>query len=486
MDNNKFDIIIIGAGVVGAFVARELSRYKLDVLWIEKESDICMGASSANSAIIHSGHDPKPGTLKAQMNSSGNRMWRDAVRELDIPFKETGAYVVAIGNGEFDKIEPLYRRGVENGIPGLRILGRDEMLMREPLLNPRVSGALWTPSAAVIDPFAAVLAPSENAVTNGVKLMLNTAFIDFIMQDGIITGIKTSAGVFYSRWVVNSAGLFSDEVMHKAGVRPDFKITPKRGEYLVFDASKVKLNNVLFPMPTEKGKGTIVSTTVHGNVMIGPNAFEIHDKTDTATSAVGLSEILSNAKRLVPSLEGRDVIASYSGIRATGNADRDFVIEITDNGLVNLGGIESPGFASAPAIAKRVMELLADAGEKLIHRENFNPFRKSSPCFRRLSHKERGELVGQNPAYGRIVCQYKKITEVEIIEAIHSPIPATTYDAIKRRTWLGTGRCQGGFDYPRVIEILSSELGFPVENVSKKGAGSEFVFRPTKILKESR
>lgn len=478
--NQKYDIIIIGAGIVGAMTARFLSQYSVKTLWLEKESDIGMGATSANSAIIHSGHDPKPGSLKAEMNTLGNHKWKQLVRELDIPYRDTGAYVVAIGSEQFKQLEPLYRRGVENGIPGLRIIKRGEMFSREPLLNPKTTGGLWTPTAGVIDPFFAVVATAENAVVNGVELLRETSFEDFIMENGRIVGVKTNKGDFACDWVINSAGLYSDEVMHKAGVRPEFKITPRRGEYLIFDESKIKLNNVLFPLPTKKSKGTLVSTTTHGNVMIGPNANIVDTKDNTDTASEGLNEILENAKQLVPSLNGRDVIASYAGIRATGNANKDFVIEILDNGLVNLGGIESPGFASAPAIAERVVDMLKDKGLNLVQKSDWQPYREAPPVFSHLSHKERGDLVKQNPAYGRIVCRCEEVTEGEIIRAINSPIPATTYDAIKRRTWLGTGRCQGGFDYPRVIEILAEELGVEIEDVSKKGRGSEFVYRRTK------
>lgn len=478
----NYDVIVVGAGIVGAMTARELSRCELSILWIDKECDVGMGASSANSAILHAGYDPEPGSLKAEMNARGNKLWDEFAPELGIAFKRTGSYVVAVGEEQLPLLAPLYERGVQNGIPGLRILKRDEFLQKEPLINPRVSGALWTPSAGVIDPFGAVVAAAENAVANGVTLLLETEFYDFIIEGGDVKGVKTSCGDFACKWVVNAAGLYSDEMLYKTGDREDFKITSRRGEYLIFDANKVFLNNVLFPLPTAKGKGTLVTTTTHGNVMIGPNANVVGTKDDDSTTAAGLDEVLESAKHLVPSLSKRDVIAQFAGIRATGSAGHDFVIELSAKvrGVVHIAGIESPGFVSAPAIAKRVVELMTEAGAKFTPKASFNPVRKAPPNFRHLSHKERGELVAQNPAYGRIVCRCEEVTEGEIIAAIRSPIPAKTYDAIKRRTWLGTGRCQGGFDYPRVMEILAEELGEPMTAVTKRGAGSEFLVRGTK------
>ena len=270
MQNQNFDVIIIGAGIIGAMTARFLSQYSLSVLVVDKEWDVGMGASSANSAILHAGYDPKPGSMKARMNTRGNLLWDEVGGELAVPMKRTGSYVVAIGEEQYPLLDELYRRGIENGIPGLKILNRGEFLNREPLINPRVSGALWTPSAGVIDPFTATLAAMENAITNGVRLALKTKVESFIKDSNRIVGIRTNLGDFTARWVVNAAGIFSDTVIQMAGIRPEFKITPRRGEYLIFDASKVSINNVLFPLPNAKGKGTLVTTTVHGNVMVGP------------------------------------------------------------------------------------------------------------------------------------------------------------------------------------------------------------------------
>jgi glycerol-3-phosphate dehydrogenase len=331
---------------------------------------------------------------------------------------------------------------------------------------------------------------------NGVNLQRETAFLDFLWRDTTdgpkrIVGVKTSRGEVHCRWVVNAAGLYADWVMHKAGVRPDFHITPRRGEYYVLDRNQIQINNVLFPVPTKISKGILVTATVHGNAILGPNAEEIESKENTAVTQEGMEEVWNGALKLVPGLKRRHVIAIFAGLRPGGNAStpdpavdyhRDFIIEIPDEvqGLVNLGGIESPGLTAAPAIAQRVIELLEEAGEALEEKADWNPYRPDRPVFRHLSHEEQAALVAQDPRYGRIICRCEYVTEGEIVAEIHAPIPADTYDAIKRRTWLGTGRCQGAFDMPRVTEILARELGIDPVEVSKKGTGSNFLTRRTK------
>ena len=481
---DQYDVIIIGAGVVGCVVARWLSRYDLSILLIEQEADIGMGASSANSAIVHAGYDPLPGTLKAITNVRGNAMWDDLAGELNIPFDRRGDYVVAVGAEELPALERLMEQGRRNGVPGMSIITGDEMLRREPNLNPLTSGALWAASGGLCDPFAVTIAAAENAVQNGVTVLTETAFESFVAG-----GIKTSRGVFGCRWVVNAAGLNSDAVMHSADVRPEFCITARRGEYAVLDRAEITINNVLFPVPGVKGKGILVTATLHGNAIVGPNAQDLDDKDDRANTAEGLDEIWRGAHKLIPTLNPRHTIATFAGLRPCGNArceardvnyDHDFVIEIPKPGFVNLGGIESPGLTAAPAIAERVVEMLKDAGLELKPRRNWNPIRPAPPRFRDLSPAEKAELIRRDPRYGRVVCRCEMVTEGEIAAAIHGPVPARPYDAIKRRTWLGTGRCLGAFDMPRVVDILARELGVSHTEVTKKGAGSAFLVRETK------
>jgi len=492
---DKYDYIIIGGGVVGCMLARWFSRFEGKILLIDKEADIGMGSSSANTAIVHAGYDPLPGTLKARLNVKGNAMWDQLAGELNFPYERRGDYVVAIGDEELPTVYELYEQGTKNGVPGLRVLTGDEMRSREKNINPETSGALWAPTGGICDPFQVTIAAAENAVMNGVTILLETVFENFIMDGNRIIGIKTNRGDFFGRWVINSAGLYSDEVMHKAGVRPEFKITPRKGEYFVFDRAEIAIDNVLFPVPSSKGKGILVTRTVHENTMIGPNSSYIEEKEDTSTTKDGLDEVARGALKLVPSLNLRYSIASFAGIRPTGNApcrtpgvayNQDFIVEIPEDvqGFVNLGGIESPGLTAAPAIAEEVVDLLRAAGEKLVAKQDWNPIRPARPRFRNMTHKQRQQLVETDARYGQVICRCENITEGEIMAEIHAPVPARTYDAIKRRTWLGTGRCQGGFDMPRVVNILARELGISPLEVTKRGEGSEFLFRETKQVED--
>lgn len=499
-----YDIIIIGAGVVGALVARFLSRYDLDILWIEKEADICTGATSANSALIHGGYDAIPGSLKAEMNVLGNAMWDRLSEELGFSFERCGTYVVAVGDEEREALDEQAARGRANGVP-VEIISGKEMRHREPHINEAVSAALYCPTGGICDPWGATLAAAENAVMNGVTLKRSTCFEDFLWAsdplpgppppgEGVkrhIAGVKTNHGDFTARWVINAAGLYADTVMHKAGIRPEFHITPRRGEYYVLDRNQFEMRTVLFPVPGKVSKGILVTTTVHGNTIVGPNAEEIEDREDTAVTASGMQEVWEGACKLVPTLNQRHIIALFAGLRPGGNAPspnpaidyrKDFIVEIPDEvgGLVNLGGIESPGLTAAPAIAERVVALLKEAGEPLRERADWTPLRPARPVFRHLNRTEQAALVTRDPRYGRVICRCEMVTEGEIVAEIHAPIPADSYDAIKRRTWLGTGRCQGAFDMPRVVEIMARELGIDALTVSKKGTASELLVRRTK------
>lgn len=484
MRAGECDVAVIGCGIVGAMAARELSRYALKVIVLEAEEDLGLGSSAANSAIIHAGYDPKPGTLKARLDARGVRLWERIIPELGVDYRNTGSYVVALGEGELPDLETLFRQGVENGAPGLRLIGRRELLAREPLLNPRAAGALFAPSAGVVDPFAALLAAAEVAAVNGAEFRFGSPCVGIVRdEEGRLAGVETPAGTLRCRYAVNAAGLFSDKVVAMADPGSGFEIVPRRGEYLVFDPARLVVNNVLFRVPTDKGKGILVSTTTHGNVMIGPNAFPVADRSDSATSRAGLAEIVAGAKELVPRIEARDAIASFAGVRATGNLkDRDFLIGRSAGapGLVHAAGIDSPGFASAPAIAEEVVGLLAEGGLALEEKKSWNGRRVPPPRFARLSHREREELAARDGAYGRIVCRCEQVTEGEVLAALRSPVPARSYDGVKRRTWLGTGRCQGGFDTDRVIAIMARELGLPPGRITKRGRGSEFVLRGTK------
>jgi glycerol-3-phosphate dehydrogenase len=365
MENRQYDIVIIGAGIVGAMTARALSRFRLKIAVLEKEADLGMGQSTANSAILHSGHDPYPGTLKARMNKRGNELWRPLARELQVGIEETGALIVASAQDDPEGLRSLYERALENGIPGVEILSGEQALRREPLLSPECRGALWTPTAAVVDAFEGVVAAAENAAMNGVEFRFNTEVRGFAVEDGRLVAARTDGGEFRARWFINAAGVHADDVMHLAGDRPEFRITPRKGDYVIIDSARLRFSSVVFPMPTKAGKGILVAATVHGNTLVGPSAYEIEDKDDTAVTRGGLQEITAQASAVVPSVSAKDVIAQFAGVRATGNyspdgAHRDFLIEISrrTKGLLNVAGIESPGYVSAPAIAEEVVRLL--------------------------------------------------------------------------------------------------------------------------------
>ncbi len=461
--------------------ARFLSRYQLKILLIEKEEDIGSATSAANTALVHPGYDPVTGSLKAALNVAAVPMWQQLAVELNFAYDRCGDYVVAVGEEEIPKLDALFERGRRNGVAGMRLLSADEMRKREPHINPQVSGALFAETGAMCDPFGVTLAAAENAVMNGAAILRETAFEDFIMDQNRIMGIRTSRGEFACRWVINAAGLFSDMVMHKAGVRPEFSITPRKGEYLILDRAEFQLKSVYFPVPTSVSKGILATATVHGNTVLGPTAIDQEDKTDKTNTQAGLAEVLAGGKKLVPAVDVRHVIAIFAGLRAAGNAPcetpgvsygQDFIVEIPRSiqGLVNLAGIESPGLSSSPAIAQRVVDLMKDAGEDLRARKDWNPIRPARPQFRHMTHVQRQQVIEKDSRFGRVICRCENVTEGEIVSEIHSLVPARSYDGIKRRTWLGTGRCQGGFDMPRVTHILARELGISELEVTKKGS----------------
>jgi glycerol-3-phosphate dehydrogenase len=475
-----YDVIVVGGGVVGSFIARALSRYRLSVLLLERESDVCSGTSKANSAIVHAGYDAKPGSLKAKLNVAGNRMYDQVCADLSVPFQCCGTYVVALTAEDLATLDDLYQRGVQNGVPGMRIISGEEMRRAEPLINPQARAALYAATGGIVDPFMLTIAAAENALTNGVQVQLETEVTGLLRHDGRVRGVRTHRADWVCRFVVNAAGVHADTIMTQAGLQ-GFRIRPRKGEYYILDREKSAVRTVLFPCPTKVSKGIVVTPTSHGNTLLGPNALDIQDKEDRSVTPEGLEEVFSGAQRLVPTLDRRDVIAVFAGLRAAGSTG-DFWIDAPREapGLINVGGIESPGFTAAPAIAEYVVELLQDCGLELIARPDFSPIRCPPPRFSELSHQEQAALIGQDPRYGRIVCRCETVTEGEIVAAIHAPLPARTYDALKRRTRLGAGRCQGGFDTPRVLEILSRELRIPRTAVTKRGPGSEFVVRETK------
>ena len=477
----QYDVIIIGAGVVGSLVARALSRYQLKLLLLEKNSDVAEGTTKANTAIVHAGYDAKPGTNKARLNLAGNRMYDNLCGELDAEFDRCGTLVIALNEADLSTLETLYQRGLQNGVVGLQLLNAEQTYQHEPSLAATVQGSLYAATGGLVDPFQLGSGAAESAVINGAKLQLETQVTGFIFSGRQVIGVTTNRGNFYGRWVVIAAGLWADDLMHQAGL-DGFIIKPRKGEYFVLDRiASETVHSVLFPCPTPISKGIMVTRTIHGNVLLGPNANTISDKDDLRVSAAGLEEVWAGACRLVPSLQKRDIIRSFAGLRAAGSCD-DFVIDIPKDpsGLVVLAGIESPGLTAAPAIAEEVVEMLREAGLELVPNRRYTPERKAIPHFAQLPQQQQEALVAKDPRFATVVCRCEMITEGEIVAACHEVIPARTYDGLKRRTRLGSGRCQGAFDLPLVIGIMARELGVSPLEISLKGGNSRFLARPTK------
>lgn len=474
-----YDVAIVGAGVVGGLIARELSRFNIKVALLEKYNDVAMGTTKANSAIVHGGFDAQNGTLKAKLNVEGTAMMPEVCKKLSVPFKKNGSVVVAFSQKEMEHIKVLYDRGIKNGVPELSIIDRDELRRREPNISDEAVGALLSESAGIVCPYELTIAAVENAVTNGVELIRNCE-VKAISENDNCYALNTTAGEISAKYVINAAGNFSDELAKMVG-DDSIELVPRKGEYYVLDKSVGNLaNHTIFQCPNEMGKGILVTPTVDGNLLIGPTALNIEDKDDTTTTPEGLRDALQKALKSVPIVSIRNAITSFAGVRAHPVND-DFIIGWcpTSENFLNVAGIESPGLSSAPAIAIYVREILEEK-LTLTEKENYTDTRETPVRFRHLSDKERTELIKKNDAYGRIVCRCETITEGEIIDAIRAPGGARDVDGVKRRTRAGMGRCQGGFCGSKVVEILARELGVPMSDITKFGGDSKIIYERTK------
>ena len=474
-----YDIIVIGAGVIGCAVARELSRCRARVLVIEKNTDVCEGTSKANSAIVHSGYDAKNGTLMARFNVRGNAMMDELCAELDVPFKRIGSLTVCTDEADLPKLKELCARGVKNGVPGLRIVERGELLEMEPNIADGVIAALYAPTAGIICPFKLTIALAENAAVNGAEFMMDTCVTGISKSDGAWR-VVTDKGEYTARAVVNAAGVYSDELNNTVS-SCKLHITPRRGDYILLDrAAGGHVRHTVFQLPTKLGKGVLVTPTVHGNTIVGPTAFDVDDKEDTATTAQAISDILTKSAVSIKDLPTRQVITSFSGLRAHEDG-HEFIVGEAEGaeGFFNCAGVESPGLSSAPAIAEYVAELIKDK-YGLAAKEDFIAARRDILDPKTLSVEERNELIRREPAYGTIVCRCESVTEGEIIDAIRRPVGARTLDGVKRRTRAGMGRCQAGFCSPKVMDILVRELGIGMEDIRKSGPDSHIVIGRTK------
>jgi glycerol-3-phosphate dehydrogenase len=476
-----FDVTVIGAGVTGCLIARSLSRFQIKTLLLDKASDVAEGSTKANSGIVHAGYDAKPGTLRAKLNVMGNTMMNNIVYELSVNYSQIGSLVVAFNQEEVNSLEQLLKRGQQNGIQHLELVTSKERLRKlEPNLTNEALAALYAPTAGIICPYGLALAACENAVENGVQLKLETEVISITKQSDVFI-INTSKGEFPSRYVINAAGLYSDDISAMVEEKW-FSIKPRLGQYLLLDKRCGRLScKTIFGTPNELGKGILVTPTVDDNLLLGPTSEEHQDKALPDTSREGTESILRSAKRMIPEINPRDVITSFSGIRATPDTG-DFIIQASEqvHGLIHAAGIDSPGLTAAPAIAQRVVEILYEQGLKLVLKEDYSPIRKPHINFSKLTNDEKAQFVKSNPLYGHVICRCETVTEAEIIEAINSVVGARTIDAIKRRVRATSGRCQGEFCTPRIAEILSRELSIPLNKVTKKGAGSEILIEKLK------
>lgn len=467
-----YDVAVIGAGVTGCAIARALSRYRAKLCVLEKGEDVCTGTSKANSAIIHGGFDAESGTLKAAMNVRGNAMMTQVAEELDVPFRRNGAMVLCFDESERPGLQALYDRGVQNGVEGLRILTGEEARAMEPNLSDAVCAALYCPSSGIVCPFELTLGFAENAAENGAEFRFESG-VAAIRRAGNHYCIETEKGLVEARAVVNAAGVYADAV-HDMALPHAFTITPRAGEYCLCDKTAGGLvSKTIFQMPSKLGKGILVTPTVHGNLLLGPTASDLEDREFTATTRAGLDFVLETAARSVKNIPARQIITSFSGLRAHGDRG-DFILEESAEGFFDAAGIESPGLTSAPAIGEYMAELVAER-LGLEKKADFNPIRRGVVRLNELTAAERAEKIRENPLYGSIVCRCETVSEGEIVDAIRRPLGATTLDGVKRRTRAGMGRCQAGFCSPRVMDILARELGVPVTAIRKNGRGSEIV-----------
>lgn len=474
------DVVVIGGGIVGTAVLRELSKYDLKCILVEKEPDLAMGTTKANSAILHAGFDAPTGSLKAITNVRGNQLYHELEKDLDLDIKWTGSMVAATTDEEMATLQELLERGKANGVEGLKILSHEEVLQKEKNLTA-VKGALWAPSAGVCWPFGTALAFAKCAVQNGAEVIRDCRVLGFIKEDGRLTGVETSKGVIKTKYVVNAAGVYADEIAKLAGDN-SFTITPRKGEYILFDktACSSLVYGVVFPTPTKKSKGILVCTTTHGNTFIGPNAQDMEDKDDHAVTTDGMNEIIASARKLIPNLPMGAAITEFAGLRAVSSTG-DFIIGASSvPGLYNAAGMQSPGLTAAPAVAEMLAAaIVKDCGAAA--KTDFKAALPKKAVFNRMNWDQQAALIKENHLYGRVICRCETVTEAEIVEAIHEPCGARTVDGVKRRTRAGMGRCQGGFCGPRVTQILARELNIPVPEVLKERADSHMFYEKNQM-----
>lgn len=475
-----YDVAIIGCGISGSSIAYYLSRYQMNIAVIEKENDVCMGTTRANSAIIHAGYDPVPGSICAKYNARGNYLTGEICEKLSVPFERIGSLVVAFSDEELETVKTLYERGIKNGVPDMRIIDQKELREMEPNISENALGALFAPTAGIVNPWEYGLAMAETAVRNGVEIMLNTKVED-IKKNGELWNIVCNDKTVEAKYVINAAGVYSDDI-HNMVAEPTFKILPAAGEYYLLDKVEgTKAKHVVFQCPNKLGKGVLVAPTVHGNLIVGPNAVD-SEKDDTTNKASSLDFIREVSAKSIPNINFRENIRNFAGVRANSDTN-DFVIGFAAEGFIDVAGIKSPGLSAAPAVAEDVVKMLEDDGLELKEKLRFTDEREHIR-FKNLSNEEKNKLISRKPSYGRMVCRCESITEGEILSALASPIPPVSLDGIKRRSGTGMGRCQGGFCGPKVLEIMSKYKDIEPEAILQDAEGSYILTGETKRKKE--
>ena len=466
----RYDVAIIGAGVIGAMAARELSRYNLTVCLLEKENDVATGASRANSGIIHGGYDPIPGTMKAKMNTAGVSLLYEAAKELNAHYENNGSFVCAFGEDEEPAIDALYQRGLTNGIEQLQILTGDEARKMEPCLSEKVTKVLYIPTAGIICPYDLTIAAAGNAMDNGVALLRNFEVVS--IAEGF-TVTAADGRTVECQYLLNCAGGYSDKVAKMVG-DDFFTIIPRAGEYMLLDKTEgSRVKHTIFQVPSKDGKGILVSPTVHGNLLTGPTASRVETPENKEITPAGIDMVIRLASKSVPSVGFRQVITSFSGIRAS-EAGGDFIIRPGTgmNNFVNVAAIDSPGLTSCVAIAEYAVDILRQLGLETSDKANWDGTRENPHAFKEMTDGEKNAYIQEHPAYGKIVCRCETVSEGEIRDAIRRNPPARDIDGVKRRTRSGMGRCQGGFCMPMVMKLLAEEHNIPMEQVTKKGGNS--------------
>ena len=479
--NKVYDILIIGAGVTGTMIARELSKYLLDVVILDKNNDAGDATSSANSAIVHSGYDPEPGSLKAKFNVLGNAKYPELVKQLDVPFEQCGSLTIATEDEQLEVLKELAKRSKINGVE-VELLNKEEVLKMEPNINPEVKGALFAPTAGIIDPFNLVVHAMENAIDNGVTFLRNQEVLA-INKENDVYKVKTNNQELSAKIVINAAGVKSDKIA--AMVEPiDWAITPRKGEYYVLDHyAEGLVRHTIFPLPSKKGKGVLVSQTTSGNYIVGPSS-ELADPDDVSTDTPTLSNIRKAATIMVPNIPFRETIRVFAGERATCTR-HDFIIEYAkcDNHFINVAGIESPGLASSPAIAEYVVNELVKPLITLKSNPKFNPCIKPYHRMFYLSEEEKLKVIKENPEYGMMICNCEHISLGEIKDALSRSCPPVSIKGVKRRTRAGYGKCQGGFCQPKVLMILAKHYGVSPTKIPLAEEGSYIIDHEIKEAK---